>query len=352
VVSYDASTGYITFTADGESISVKDVERFTFNGAQWSYLRTGQNYAPDGTLVGEPQIQFGVDAFFSGATGTLIMFEAGSINNSYWVASNTEYGFTKGANITVIGSAFNDEIRLTGMPWINEALVNAGDGNDTVIIYERGDELDTVNLGAGDDFVRVGADYATDILDGGPGTDTVSFRWAAFDESFTSGAVFSLGSNATNFENITGSKYSDTLTGDAGDNVIRGDSPEGQYGNTGDVLYGLAGDDTLIGGVGNDTLDGGVGRDTITTGSDTDTIITRAGDGGATVDDADVITDFTDGTDIIGLADGLSYGDLTIAQGTGSYASDVIVSRGTSEYLLVIRGQQVANITDVDFSQI
>ena len=68
-------------------ISVKDVERFTFNGSQWSYLRTGQNYAPDGTLIGEPQVQFGVDAFFSGATGTLLMFDAGSINNSTWLAS-------------------------------------------------------------------------------------------------------------------------------------------------------------------------------------------------------------------------------------------------------------------------
>ena len=346
-ISYDQSSGYITFTASGEVISVKDVERFTFNGSAWSYLRTGQNYAPDGTLIGEPQIQFGVDGFFSGATGTLIMFDAGSINNSTWLASNTEYGFTKGGNITVIGSAFNDEIRLTGMPWINEATVNAGDGNDSVIIYERGEESDTINLGAGDDSVRVGSDYTSDILDGGNGSDTVSFRWLWFDDGSFAGATFALGSNATNFENIEGSKFSDTLTGDAGDNVINGDSSD-NYGNAGDVLYGLAGNDTLLGGVGNDTLDGGLGRDTITTGPDTDTIVTRAGDGGSSEAEADVITDFTDGTDIIGLAGGLSYGELTIEQGEGDHANDVIVKRG-AEFLLVIQNQQVANVNYFDF---
>jgi Ca2+-binding RTX toxin-like protein len=48
-----------------------------------------------------------------------------------------------------------------------------------------------------------------------------------------------------NFENIEGSRYNDTLTGDSGANI----------------LWGLDGDDVLIGGGGDDTLSGGAGND-------------------------------------------------------------------------------------------
>ena len=346
-ITYDQSTGYITFTADDESISVKDVERFTFNGSQWSYLRSGQNYAPDGSLVAEPQIQFGVDAFFSGATGTLIMFDAGSINNSTWLASNAEYGFTKGGNISVVGSEVADEIRLTGMPWINVATVSAGAGNDTVIIYERGNEADTVDLGVGNDYVRVGADYATDSLNGGVGTDTVTFKWTHYGFDAFSGASFSLGDKAINFENIEGSRYSDTLTGDSNSNVIWGDTPEGDT-NTGDQLYGLAGNDTLIGGIGEDTLDGGGGADSLSGGLDADTFVIRSGDGGSSISDADTITDFTDGTDIIGMS-GLNYSELTIEQGT---AGVVVKKTSSGEFLTIIQNISLSDIDDNDFSAI
>ena len=42
----------------------------------------------------------------------------------------------------------------------------------------------------------------------------------------------------------------------------------------------------------------------------------RIGDGGNALSDADIITDFTDGSDDFGLTNGLSFGDLTITQGT------------------------------------
>jgi Ca2+-binding RTX toxin-like protein len=93
----------------------------------------------------------------------------------------------------------------------------------------------------------------------------------------------------------------------------------------------------LKGGAGDDLLDGGAGRDVLSgegeavTTADasydnggvdgSDTFVTRAGDGGSSEATADVITDFTDGSDLIGL-DGLTFGQLTIMQGTGDYASD------------------------------
>ena len=65
---------------------------------------------------------------------------------------------------------------------------------------------------------------------------------------------------------------------------------------------------------------------------------------------ADVITDFEDGTDQIGL-DGINFNDLTITQGTGDYANDTIVSYGV-EHLFIMQNTSVSNITDVDFTPI
>ena len=63
-------------------------------------------------------------------------------------------------------------------------------------------------------------------------------------------------------------------------------------------------------------------------------------DGGPSVDLADVIMDFEDGSDLIGLK-GLNYGQLTITQGQDDYVNDVIVRiLSTGEYLFVIKNQQ------------
>ena len=84
-----------------------------------------------------------------------------------------------------------------------------------------------------------------------------------------------------------------------------------------DKLYGGGGDDVLVGNNGDDQFDGGTGSDTITTGSGSDQIILRARDGGDELSDADIITDFTDGSDTFGLDNGLLYTELTRTQGTG-----------------------------------
>ena len=62
--------------------------------------------------------------------------------------------------------------------------------------------------------------------------------------------------------------------------------------------------------------------------------------------DADKITDFANGTDMLGLDDGLLYTDLTIAQGTGGNSSDTIISVG-AEYLAILED---FNDTDLDYN--
>jgi Ca2+-binding RTX toxin-like protein len=107
-------------------------------------------------------------------------------------------------------------------------------------------------------------------------------------------------------------------------------------------LYGTASDNVL---------DGGTGADTLYTGDGSDTIVLRAGDGGSTLAAADTITDFTDGTDVFGLDDGLQYTDLTIAQGTGSNSSDTIIKVG-SEYLTILTGIDVSALSETDFTPV
>ena len=153
----------------------------------------------------------------------------------------------------------------------------------------------TINDGR-DDSVLV-ATSAPDQIDGGDGTDTVSY--GASD----AGVVVDLGKTTaqagghaagdllSNIENIIGSAYDDTLTGDTNNNKLSGregnDTLNGGDGNdrleggvNDDTLNGGAGDDTLIGGTGVDTLDGGAGddildggagADMLTGGDDTDT---------------------------------------------------------------------------------
>jgi Ca2+-binding RTX toxin-like protein len=66
-----------------------------------------------------------------------------------------------------------------------------------------------------------------------------------------------------------------------------------------DTLYGPKGDDYLIGGLGNDILSGGIGREcfVLTAGSD-----------------HALITDLTKGEDLLVLANGLTFAQLSITQ--------------------------------------
>ena len=111
-----------------------------------------------------------------------------------------------------------------------------------------------------------------------------------------------------------------------------------------------AGNDSVYGAEGNDVLDGGTGTDTLTGGSGADIFVTRSGNGSANLADADIITDFEDGADLIGLG-GLVFSQLTIEQGIDDYASHTVVSiTATGEYLFIIQYIAAHSITTADFT--
>jgi Ca2+-binding RTX toxin-like protein len=138
-----------------------------------------------------------------------------------------------------------------------------------------------ISGGAGNDMLAGGA--GTDLLFGGAGNDTADYSLA------TAGVTVDLGNGLrqaigadqgtdllNGIENLIGSAFADTLSGDRNDNV----------------LTGGGGDDTLTGGTGRDTLAGGTGSDIYRYVATTD--------GSTTPGDGDSIanTDFVSGTDV------------------------------------------------------
>ena len=124
---------------------------------------------------------------------------------------------------------------------------------------------------------------------------------------------------------------------------------EGRQTSLSSWQHGGAGDDVLTGTAGKDLLDGGPGHDTLSGGAGQDIFVLRAGDGGASLQLADLITDFQDGIDRLGLAGPLQYADLRIQQGTGVHAADTIVSIASGEFLDILNNLLATNIDSQDF---
>jgi Ca2+-binding RTX toxin-like protein len=147
----------------------------------------------------------------------------------------------------LIGSAYDD--RLTGDDVVN--VLQGGDGSDT--LEGRG---------------------GADVLDGGTDTNTSYTNTASYslsDTAVLASLAFptnnkgdALGDTYINIQNLTGSRFGDTLEGDAGINILHGgggaDTIKGGAGR--DQLFGDGGDDLLIGGSEADAMDGGTEIDT------------------------------------------------------------------------------------------
>lgn len=220
-----------------------------------------------------------------GGTSTGLTLSVPGDTASYYIAGSGSYYLNNRGKKFSVGNATanNDVITLgsgndTVYGLAGHDSISGGSGNDQLYGEAGNDSLDG---GAGNDLLVGGA--GNDAIAGGDDMDTVSYHYAYKGVAVDLGAL--LPSSAFNaivdgndsdllsgIENIAGSDYSDTLTGDLNANVIGG-------GGGADTISGAAGDDILSGANGRDVIDGGEGNDYI------------SGDnGGAGEADGDVLT--------------------------------------------------------------
>lgn len=277
-----------------------------------------------------------------GFFGITLNLQAGTFG--YTKVDNFEnYSHTGGGDYTIIGSFA-----------ANIITVNAG---NQVIEGRAGD--DTISAGAGDDDIDGGE--GADNLDGGTGVDTLRYLNSDGRVFVDLGAQTATGGHATgdtiaNFENVIGSRYADTLTGDSGNNTITGgggadilDGGEGvdtlsyitsigsvtvnleaqtatgghAYFNTIANFENVIGSiwaDTLIGSSGSNTINGKGGNDTIYAGKGNDIVYGGSGD--------DIILGIKGHNELYGEAgnDTVNTGDHTSTVDAGA-GDDLIVAR-------------------------
>ncbi|MEL6439900.1 MAG: calcium-binding protein [Cyanobacteria bacterium J06621_8] len=225
-------------------------------------------------------------------------------------------------------------------------FVYAGDGNDTV---EGGDGDDFLNGDAGIDNIDGGA--GNDFLQGGDGNDSV--LGGDGDDNLLGGDGFDTLFGGLGADVIFGEDGGDIVSGDAGsdtiiggegrDSVFGGDDDDFIVGRAGnDLLSGDDGDDEVLGGDGDDLLMGVTGNDTLIGGAGSDTFVFGNGDG------TDIIEDFEDGVDLIGLVEGeLVFEDLAITT-IGSFVAIDVIATG-ERLALLPEGSGAVTLTEEDF---
>lgn len=443
-VSLAATTAQNTVSAGSDTLS--SVESLT--GSAFDDVLTGDSNANtidagagndtvEGGLGNDILIGgLGIDwlSFASATSSVTVNLGTLTAQNTGLTGSDTISGFEN-----LLGSAFDDTITGSG----GSNLIEGGAGND---IMDGGASTDTLSYlhatagvtidlsvttqqntgGAGLDTVTsfenvIGSAYndtitgtssanviegglGNDILTGGLSTDTASYA------SATSGVTVSLAlgyqntgvtgyDTLTSFENLLGSAYNDTLTGDTNQNLINGgagnDTIDGgssndtasyetaasgvtvslaisgaqnTIGDGTDILIsierltGSAYDDVLTGNSGLNILKGGLGNDILTSGASADTM---QGDGGADtflfltagMGTADTVADFTLAqSDKINIADLLvgyssgtsNIGDFVSATTSGSNSIIAIDRDGTGSTYSFQNIATLSNITGLD----
>ena len=114
------------------------------------------------------------------------------------------------------------------------------------------------------------------------------------------------------------------------------------------VTMGGSGPDTVVGNSAANILYGGTGagvKDTLTGNGGADTFVCSLADAVTTLSLADVISDFTNGTDLIGLEDRV-FTDLTISNSSGDTK---IVDTGSGKVLFVLDTFDFNLIDSTDF---
>lgn len=214
----------------------------------------------------------------------------------------------------IVGSDYDDNLVGSGAT----STLDGGLGDDTLFDYGG---AAIMNGGAGNDTIIGGANG--DTINGGDDVDQVRYVVSNAAVNVDLGAGTASGGHAqgdviTFVENLVGSQYGDTLTGDGGENRIEG----------------LNGNDRINGGEGRDFLYGGLGADEFVY----DTFNW----------DLDLIYDFQDGIDMIDVsAIGLTYDDFDVVDTAFGLRLDY--DNGTATQFISIANLDVTDLSSDDF---
>jgi Ca2+-binding RTX toxin-like protein len=209
---------------------------------------------------------------------------------------------------------------------VNVEEITGGAGDDN---FTGNDYNNIFSGGAGDDVFT--ASKGSDVYRGGEGFDTmdysdvgtgVKFRVTGVDTVKVTGGMGGY-DILDSVENIIGTRYADTIKGDASDNYLLG-----MAGN--DHLSGSAGGDVLNGGLGNDVLAGGSGAD-IFEFTDTNGV----GIGVDTITDFDATGNNHDFIDLGGIATMSSYTELYGDSRIYQSGDDVIIDAAKGDEIIV-----------------
>ncbi|MFN6153587.1 MAG: lectin-like protein [Dolichospermum sp.] len=269
--------------------------------------------------------------------------------------------------LNVVGTTQNDTIK--GNNLANELVGNTGndtiqgnDGNDILDGGEGNDQLfggnndDQLFGGIGNDILQ--GDNGNDLLNGGEGNDTL--KGLAGDDILDGGVGSDSLLGGIGNDILIGDLGDDILNAEAGDDLVFGDDGNDRLyggdgfdelnggigkdflygGNNNDTLFGNNDNDTLYGEAGDDILDGGQGSDVLLGGLNNDIFVIAVGNG------SDIVQDFQDGFDKMGLSGGLLFSQLTIL---GSGTNTLIRNTSSGQTLATLQNVSSTLITNLDF---
>lgn len=294
------------------------------------------------TITGSKALTIGTIDAINATTGvgTLTSLDLSAVTGAVSIGLT---GMTNDANMTILG-ATNVASSVSG--GTGNDTITGGIGDDSLL---GGGGADSLTGGAGNDTLTGGA--GADAIVGGDGTDTfsaVGMLGANIDGTTgtATGALINLGATAitsaaataamgaggnsisTNIGSVAantavyvygaataGSAAVDTLSGI--ENAVGSDGTDFITGSaSANVIDGGAGVDTIVGGAGADTITGGTGIDALTGGLGADRFVTDT-----VAANADVISDFVTGTDILDLSAVTTAATLTIGTQINSAAA-------------------------------